>query len=122
MCAVCRLYDYGRSVPMDRWTVPAFLAFKRTEKDARDLDTALGDADCHDPAKAAWMRGVEAAVATRRCQSCGSSRPEARHWTATDCRDEGGRIVYFDTEPFSFGGYCASKECPDPFHERSAAK
>jgi hypothetical protein len=55
-----------------------------------------------------------------RCNTCGSTRPAAKHWT--ESHTEGiGRIRYFDTVPFDFGGYCASKECHDAFHTPTPA-
>lgn len=37
-----------------------FNEFKEIIRRLDDLDEKLGQPDCHDPAKAAWMREVEA--------------------------------------------------------------
>lgn len=60
MCAVSATMDYFRTtVPVQQWTRPAFDEAKEILRRLEELDKKLDQADCHDPAKAAWMREVE---------------------------------------------------------------
>lgn len=61
MCSVSVIQDYmnQRTTPT-QWTRPMFNEFKEIIRRLDDLDEKLGQPDCHDPAKAAWMREVEA--------------------------------------------------------------
>lgn len=59
MCVVSMVYDAVRTVPLDNWTRPAFTDFQEIIRRIERLDEKLGQKDCVDPAKAAWMREVE---------------------------------------------------------------
>lgn len=60
MCAVSATMDYMRQyVPIQDWTRPQYNEFQEILKRLADLDAKLGQPDCHDPAKAEWMREVE---------------------------------------------------------------
>lgn len=63
MCVVSAIYDGARQVPMDSWTPPTWAQFQDLLRRVEALDAALKQPDCHDPAKAAWMREVEARLA-----------------------------------------------------------
>lgn len=61
MCAVSAIHDYYRTnVPIDQWTVSRFNEYKDIVRRLDELDKKLSQPDCDDPAKAAWMREVEA--------------------------------------------------------------
>jgi ubiquitin-protein ligase len=58
------IQDYGRTrVPAERWTPDAFAQLQEILLKVQALDTKLGEPNCEDPAKAAWMRGVEKRLA-----------------------------------------------------------
>lgn len=60
MCAVSEVHDYmARNVPLDAWTRPVFNEFQEVIGRLDALDKKLGQPDCHDPEKAAWMEEVE---------------------------------------------------------------
>lgn len=59
MCAVSVILDYWSARPDTPWTRGTFDAFKKIIDDVNQLDDALSQPDCHDPAKAAWMDSVE---------------------------------------------------------------
>lgn len=64
MCAVSAMYDYGRTmIPLQDWTRPAFNEFQEILKRIEALDKKLGQPDCEDPTKAAWMQQVEERLA-----------------------------------------------------------
>lgn len=61
VCSVSVIQDYARQqVPQQQWTVPAWDQFKEILTRLEKLDTMLAQPDCKDPAKAAWMREIEA--------------------------------------------------------------
>jgi len=60
MCAVSVIHDYMRTnTTPETWTRPAFNEFQEVIRRLDDLDKKLGQPDCHDPQKAAWMEEVE---------------------------------------------------------------
>lgn len=60
MCSVSATYDYFRqNVPLDQWTRPVYNDFQEVIRRLDALDKKLDQEDCHDPAKAEWMRAVE---------------------------------------------------------------
>ena len=60
MCAMSVVMDYGRMrIPPNQWTPESFGDFKEILRRLDALDQKLGQPECHDPAKAAWMREVE---------------------------------------------------------------
>jgi len=64
MCMVSMIHDYARErVPMDVWTPASFEQFKQILDKLAALDAKLSQPECEDPAKAAWMREVEARLA-----------------------------------------------------------
>lgn len=60
MCAVSVVLDYWGKRPEIRWTPETFSDLKGILSKLDALDLALNQPDCHDPAKATWMRDVEA--------------------------------------------------------------
>jgi hypothetical protein len=64
MCSVSVIQQYmhDRTTP-NQWTRPMFDEYKEIIRRLDKLDGALGQPDCEDPAKAAWMREVEARLA-----------------------------------------------------------
>lgn len=60
MCSVSVISEWGQTIPMQQWTRPAFDQFKEVLDRLDILDAKLSQPDCEDPAKAAWMREVEA--------------------------------------------------------------
>jgi hypothetical protein len=65
MCAVSAMGDYFRqNVSLQQWTRPVFSEYQEVLRRLADLDAKLGQPDCEDPAKAAWMREVEARLAS----------------------------------------------------------
>ncbi len=64
MCSVSVLSDWGRTmVPQQQWTRPVFDDFKEVLLRLDEIDKKVGQPHCEDPAKAAWMREVEARLA-----------------------------------------------------------
>jgi hypothetical protein len=63
MCMVSVVMDYGRNIPQQQWTTPLWNDFSEVIRRLDALDKKLGEPECHDPAKAAWMREVEARLA-----------------------------------------------------------
>ncbi len=59
MCMVSVIYDYGKRIPGGNWTHDSFSHFKEVIRRLDELDRKLSQPDCHDPAKAAWMREIE---------------------------------------------------------------
>jgi hypothetical protein len=60
MCSVSALHDYMRiNVPPQQWTRPQFDEYQEIIRRLAVLDAKLNQADCEDPAKAAWMQSVE---------------------------------------------------------------
>jgi hypothetical protein len=65
VCTVSAINDYfnrgpGINAP---WTQPAMNEYKEILARLAKLDEMLQQRDCEDPAKAAWMREVEARLA-----------------------------------------------------------
>ncbi len=59
MCSVSAVFDYGKNVPLQQWTLPGWVEYQELLEKARKFDEIMAQPDCHDPAKAAWMREVE---------------------------------------------------------------
>lgn len=59
MCMVSVVYDYGRTVPQTSWTPDTWSQFQEILKRIDELDKKLGEPECHDPMKAAWVKEVE---------------------------------------------------------------
>lgn len=61
MCSVSVMQDYFREgTSPNQWTRPMVNDYKRVIELLEKLDRQTGQPDCEDPAKAAWMREVEA--------------------------------------------------------------
>lgn len=56
MCMVSVVTGYGMNVPQQSWTLPTWKQFQDLVKRVEDLDKKLGESDCVDPAKDAWMQ------------------------------------------------------------------
>lgn len=64
MCSISVLTQWGQQqVTPQQWTPDTFGQFQKVLKLLEKLDAKLGIPDCEDPAKAAWMREVEARLA-----------------------------------------------------------
>jgi hypothetical protein len=60
MCCVSVVSDYMREkVPAQQWTQQSFGEYQEILRRLGDLDRALNQPHCEDPAKLAWMRDVE---------------------------------------------------------------
>lgn len=60
MCAVSAVYDYYRqNVPITQWTPDTFSEMQEIIRRLDELDRKLDQHECHDPAKAEWVRDVE---------------------------------------------------------------
>ncbi len=58
------LQDAARTaVPQQQWNTGTWQQFQDIIAHLNKLDAALNQPDCHDPAKAAWMREVETRLA-----------------------------------------------------------
>jgi hypothetical protein len=68
MCMVSVMSVAGSAIPDFQWTRPAFNEFQEILKRIQDLDAKLGQPDCVDPAKEAWMREVEKRLAALEAQ------------------------------------------------------
>jgi hypothetical protein len=65
MCSVSVLHQYWKdNTQPAQWTKPMLTEYQEVIRRLDKLDEALGQKDCIDPAKAAWMREVEARIAT----------------------------------------------------------
>lgn len=64
MCMVSVVQQYaGTVVDAASWTRPLLTEYQEILARIERLDAKLGEPDCEDPAKAAWMRDVEARLA-----------------------------------------------------------
>lgn len=59
MCMVSVMSVAGAQIPVMDWTRPAFNEYQEILKRIEALDKKLGQPDCVDPAKEAWMKQVE---------------------------------------------------------------
>ena len=60
MCMMSVLTQYGRDRVADTaWTPQSWQQFKDITGQVEKLDTDLGEPDCVDPEKAAWMQRIE---------------------------------------------------------------
>jgi tetrahydromethanopterin S-methyltransferase subunit G len=60
MCIQSVVMDYmKRRVPLDRWTPPAYQDFQELLRRIDKLDRDLGEPDCVDPVKAAYIKQIE---------------------------------------------------------------
>lgn len=64
MCAYSMMADYGRQqIPQQSWQPDTWNQFKLILEAIKKLDDKLGQSDCPDPAKAAWMKDMERRMA-----------------------------------------------------------
>lgn len=64
MCSVSVIQDYMRErVEPYQWTRPVWNDYQEVLRRLEALDAKLGQPHCEDPAKAAWMREIEARLA-----------------------------------------------------------
>lgn len=68
MCMVSMTSVAGSQILIDTWTRPAFNEYQEILKRIEALDKKLGQPDCVDPAKEAWMRDVEKRLAALETQ------------------------------------------------------
>lgn len=59
MCAVSVVFDYYRNTPITYWNQTNYGEFREIIQRLDKLDKALGERECHDPAKAEWTKRVE---------------------------------------------------------------
>ena len=62
MCAVCAVYDYGKTLPNSFWSQETMKEYLRVLEAAKSFDEATGQADCEDPSKAQWLQEVKTQV------------------------------------------------------------
>ena len=61
MCMVSAISQYGGTrIAPQTWTRDTFKEYQEILTRLADLDAKLGEPDCVDPEKDAWMLGVEA--------------------------------------------------------------
>ena len=58
MCAVSVLIAYAQRVSLDQWTLEQYRAFEYALEPTMDFDRAMGEPDCPDPEKKAWLDRV----------------------------------------------------------------
>ena len=64
MCMMSVVHQYVQDrVPSWTWTDNSYSDFKEILKQIEALDKKLGQPDCVDPKKAAWMKAVEERLA-----------------------------------------------------------
>ena len=64
VCAVSGLHDYFRqNVPLDNWTRPVFNEYQEIIRRLDKLDAHFAQPACEEPAKAMWLKDVEARLA-----------------------------------------------------------
>ena len=68
MCMVSVMSVAGSAISVDTWTRPAFNEYQEILRRIADLDAKLGQPDCVDPAKEAWMREVEQRLSALEAQ------------------------------------------------------
>lgn len=60
MCVVSATHDYMmKRTKYEDWTRPAFNEYAEIIRRLGELDKKLGQPDCVDPAKDAWMRDID---------------------------------------------------------------
>ena len=58
------VHDYARErINPIQWTPSIWIDFTEILRKLDELDKKLGQPECHDPAKAAWMKEIEAKLA-----------------------------------------------------------
>ena len=64
MCAVSMIFDnYRQNTQPAQWTWPMVNDFTEIIKRLDELDKKLGIQECHDPAKAEWLKAIEERLA-----------------------------------------------------------
>lgn len=64
MCVYSAIADYGKTIPLEQWTPPAWDQFKRVLEEAEDFDVQADQPDCESEEKTAWMKEVEDRLAS----------------------------------------------------------
>ena len=59
MCVTSVIQDFAGQLPQHIWTRDTFSEYQEILRRLGELDRKLGQPDCVDPAKEAWMRDVE---------------------------------------------------------------
>jgi hypothetical protein len=59
MCMVSMVMDGGMLIPPEKWTKKTYSEFQEIIDRLDKLDKKLDQPDCHDPAKAEWMKNIE---------------------------------------------------------------
>ena len=87
MCVFSGVVRGFQTVPEPLWTVPAWSEAKEILERVRRIDEALGQPDCEEAEKDAWMKRIEERLAKLE-ESASSLRPLAsRTKTLAACRD-----------------------------------
>lgn len=64
MCVYSAISDYGRTIPLEQWTPPAWQKFKLVLEGAEDFDVEADQPECESEEKTAWMKAVEERIAS----------------------------------------------------------
>lgn len=59
MCSYSMVSDAFRQFPLPDWTRPTFDEAQEILRLVKRIDEKMGQKDCEDPTKAAWMQQVE---------------------------------------------------------------
>lgn len=78
MCMVSNIMDYGKTIPAQQWTPSAWFDFQEIIRRLDALDKKLDQPECHDPAKAEWMKAVEQRLADLEAKPKGKRARKAK--------------------------------------------
>lgn len=60
---VSAISDYGGMIDASKWTKPILTEYQQILERLDNLDKKLGEPECHDPSKLAWMKAIEERLA-----------------------------------------------------------
>lgn len=60
MCVVSNVYDFAKWIPQESWNNDLYVQFLDLLRKVEEIDRKLNQPDCENPAKAAFLKDVEA--------------------------------------------------------------
>jgi hypothetical protein len=76
------IMDYGRErIGPGKWTFDTWIDYKKLIEDAKKIDEKLGEPNCEDPAKTAWMKEIEDRLKRLEDQAKQYQQPEPQEHT-----------------------------------------
>lgn len=58
MCAVSMIHDWAQALPMQSWNPITYQHYLDLIRRIEELDRKVGQPDCEDPAKAAFLKSI----------------------------------------------------------------